>query len=151
VAKFLGEFDCRIDGKGRVVFPAGLKKQLREDAGDTFILNRGFEQCLTLYTKKEWEKVSEEITNLNTYDAESRKFARIFYRGAIEISLDSAGRILIPKRLLEYSNIKNDVIFFGYTNKIEIWATEIYDQMLNIDDQEFSSLAQKVMGGKTDE
>lgn len=151
MTKFLGEFDCRIDGKGRVVFPAGLKKQLPEDAGDTFILNRGFEQCLTLYTKKEWEKVSEEITSLNTYDAESRKFARIFYRGAIEISLDTAGRILIPKRLLEYSNIKNDVIFFGYTNKIEIWATEIYDQMLNIDDQEFSSLAQKVMGGKIDE
>jgi len=151
LVKFLGEFDCRIDGKGRCVFPAGLKKQLPEDAGDTFIINRGFEKCLTLYTKTEWEKVTEEISNLNTYDAESRKFARVFYRGAIEITLDSAGRILLPKRLLDYGSIKNDVIFFGYTNKIEIWATEIYDDMLNIDDHEFSTLAQKVMGGKDNE
>jgi MraZ protein len=60
---FLGEYDCKLDPKGRIILPAGLKRQVPAEAEDTFVVNRGFEKCLVLYPKNEWEKISLEINN----------------------------------------------------------------------------------------
>ena len=148
--QFSGEYDCKLDAKGRFRLPTNLLKQL-EGLGTDFMVNRGIEQCLVLYPKTEWEKITEELNKLNMYVEKNRRFVRYFMRGSSEASLDSADRMLIPKRLQEYAAIDKEVIVFAYLNKIEIWAKEIYDNMLSEEPEDFSSLAEDVMGNTTPE
>src|SRR5665647_3046300 len=105
---FLGEYDCRLDDKGRIKMPAALIKQLPADAQDKYVLNRGFEQHLILYPKSEWLIITEEINKLNAYERKVREFKRFFYRGATELSIDSSSRLLLPKSLLEWAKIDKD-------------------------------------------
>ena len=97
MSHFLGEFDCKLDAKGRMMIPSSLKKQLPEAEREGLVINRGFEKHLVIYTKKEWDNITEELSKLNAYEKKSRDFIRYFTRGATELSLDSANRILFPK------------------------------------------------------
>ncbi len=146
--QFSGEYDCKLDAKGRFRLPTNLLKQL-EGLGTDFMVNRGIEKCLVLYPKTEWEKITEELNKLNMYVEKNRRFVRYFMRGSSEASLDSADRMLIPKRLQEYAAIDKEVIVFAYLNRIEIWAKEVYDNMLGEEPEDFSSLAEEVMGNTT--
>lgn len=143
----LGEYECKIDAKGRMRLPSGLLNQL-EGAGEalSFVINRGFENCLMLYPDKVWEKITAEVNALNQYDKRNREFVRYFYRGAQKVVLDSADRMLISKRLLEYAGVDKDVILAAVNDRIEIWAKEQYDQMLDSEPVDFSDLAQVVLG-----
>jgi MraZ protein len=147
MTRFLGEFECKLDDKGRFALPSGLKKQVPQEAGEKFVLNRGFEKCLVLYPRNEWDKITEEINKLNPYVKKNRDFLRYFFRGATEITLDNAARILLPKRLQEYAGINREIVLFGHTNKIEVWAAELYDTMLGDEPEDFADLAENVMGG----
>jgi len=146
---FLGEYDCRLDEKGRIKMPAALIKQLPQDAQDKYVLNRGFEQHLILYPKSEWLIITEEINKLNAYERKVREFKRFFYRGATELSIDSSSRLLLPKSLLEWAKIDKDVILFAHTNIIEIWNKDLYDNLLSNEPQDFAELAEIVMGSKS--
>ncbi|MFN5704241.1 MAG: division/cell wall cluster transcriptional repressor MraZ, partial [bacterium] len=108
MSHFLGEYECKIDPKGRVMLPAGLKKQLSPEAQDRLVINRGFEKCLVLYALNEWKIISDEVNSLNLYSKKNREFARYFFRGASELSLDANNRFLLPKNLLEYASIEKD-------------------------------------------
>jgi MraZ protein len=143
----IGEFDCTLDSKGRFIMPTGLRKQIPQEAGDKFVINRGFEKCLVMYPFNEWEKISEEINKLNPYVQQNRDFIRYFFRGAIELSLDASSRLLLPKRLLDYAGISKDVVLFAHTNKIEIWSEELYNNIMDSEPENFAGLAEKVMGG----
>src|ERR1700749_2758582 len=109
MSHFLGEFDCKLDAKGRMMIPSNLKKQLPEAEKDGLVINRGFEKNLVIYTRKEWDKIVEDLSKLNSYEKKTREFIRYFTRGASELMLDSANRVLLPKSLLEYAGIGNDV------------------------------------------
>lgn len=143
---FIGEYDCKVDAKGRVMMPTALRKQVSPEARDRFVVNRGFEKCLVLYPFNEWEKISAEVNNLNQYVAKNREFTRYFFRGASEIALDATGRVLLPKRLLEYAGITNEIILFAYGEKIEVWDAKAYEAMIGSEPHDFSSLAEDVMG-----
>lgn len=143
---FHGEYECRIDDKGRIILPAGLKKQLPPEAQEKFVINRGFENCLTMYPMNEWEEVSRDVNRLNQFNKEHRLLARNFNRGATELQLDSSNRVLIPKTLLEYAMIRKDLILSAFSNRIEIWAKEEYEQHLKMSNEEYSDLAERVMG-----
>ena len=80
---FIGEYESTIDAKGRFLLPSGLKKQLPEKDSDVFVLNRGFEKCLTLYPKQSWDPVFERLGLLNSFDPEVRSFIRYFLRNTI--------------------------------------------------------------------
>ena len=147
MSKFLGEFDCKLDAKGRMMIPVGLKKQLPEAGERGLIINRGFEKHLVIYTRAEWDKIVEDLSKLNMYAKKSRQFLRYFTRGASELNLDSAGRVLLPKALLEYAGIKTDVVLFCQLDKIEVWAEEAYNGMLDDEPENFADLAEEVMGG----
>lgn len=146
MTRFLGEFECKLDGKGRFILPTALRKQVPLEASDQFVVNRGFEKCLVMYPRNEWDKISDEINKLNPYVKRNREFIRYFYRGATELSLDNASRLLLPKRLLEYAEIDKDVVLFASTNKIEIWSQGLYDNMLGDEPEDFADLAEAVMG-----
>lgn len=146
MANFIGEFECKIDAKGRVMLPSGLRKQLDPAAQERFVLNRGFEKCLVLYPKNEWEEISSEVNKLNQYVKKNREFVRYFYRGASELGLDSTGRVLFPKRMLDYAAVEKDVVLFAYSNRIEVWDKSTYDGLLTDEPDDFATLAEEVMG-----
>jgi len=142
----IGEFECKLDSKGRFLLPAGLKKQLSGDDLERFVVNRGFEKSLTLYPSSEWQTISNEVNSLNTFVKKNREFSRYFFRGATEIIPDSAGRLLLPKSLTEHAGIKSEIILFAYGQKIEIWAKDVYQSVMETEPEDFSLLAEEVMG-----
>ncbi|MDZ4839484.1 MAG: division/cell wall cluster transcriptional repressor MraZ [Bacteroidota bacterium] len=144
--QLLGEFECKLDDKSRFILPAMLKKQLPNEQSDTFVINRGIENCLVLYPKYEWNQLVEKISQLNQFVKKNRDFVRHFYRGATELTLDSANRLLLPKTLKEYAGIQKDMIMTANINKMEIWDKSIYEKMLNEEPDDFSSMAEEVMG-----
>ena len=146
--QLLGEYECKIDPKSRMRLPSGLVSQLEEEK-PVFVINRGFENCLILYPEKVWKEISKEVNALNQYDKRNRDFVRYFYRGAQRLELDSADRILIGKRLLEYAEVEKDVILVAVNDRIEVWAKDKYDLMLDEEPDDFSDLAQVVLGDKT--
>jgi MraZ protein len=146
MTQFLGEYDCKIDAKGRMRLPSQLIKQFDGLEQSGFVMNRGFEKCLTLYPKIEWDKITKELGQLNQYVKKNRNFIRYFFRGATELNIDNSDRILIKKNLKDYANINKDVVITCFLNKIEIWAAEEYGDLLEDEPMEFADLAEDVMG-----
>lgn len=142
----IGEYECKIDEKGRIIFPAKLKKQVSPLAQGKFVINRGFETCLIIYPMNEWELIRAQIRQLNLYKKKNRKFVRYFYRGATELQLDSQNRLLLPKNLFEYAEIEKEVILCAFTNRIEVWAKDKYEQLIIDEPEDFADLAEEVMG-----
>ena len=146
---FLGEYEVTLDAKGRFLVPAGLKKQLPEGESGAFVINRGFEKCLTMYPLKSWEPIFSNLSKLNDFDPKVREFRRWFLNGAIQMELDSAGRLLIPKSLMEHAGLEKDVVLLSAVNKIEIWDKAKYKQFFDTFSPEaFSTLAAEVMSAK---
>lgn len=142
---FLGEYEATLDAKGRFLLPAGLKKQMPE--GEVrFVINRGFEKCLTLYPMQSWEPIYKEISKLNDFDPKVREFRRYFLNGATEVEPDSAGRLLLPPNLKEHAGLEKDIVLVAAVNKIEIWDAGKYKQFFDsFSPEAFSNLAQQVM------
>jgi MraZ protein len=147
MAYFSGEYECKIDAKGRIVLPAKLKAKLPEVNSSELIIKRGFEPCLVLYPQLEWMKVFNKVSGLSEFNQEYRTFQRSFLRGATEVDMDSNGRILLPKTMTKFAEIDEEVIVVGAGNRIEIWNPAKYEQYLINDENEFSALAQKFLAG----
>ena len=148
---FLGEFEATIDSKGRFLLPAGFKKQLPQDAATRFVINRGFEKCLTLYPIQSWQPIFSQINQLNDFDPKVREFRRYFLNGATEVELDSAGRLLLQKNLMVHASLEKDIVLVSAINKIEIWDKIKYNEFFeSFTPESFSNLANEVMNKKTD-
>ncbi len=139
-----------MDEKGRLRIPASLLRQLpapvSEESGHEFVVNRGFEQCLTMYPKSVWDTLSAKINRLNRFNNRNRMFVRAFYQGASQTGTDSAGRVLIQKPLLDYAGITGDALLLAMDDRIEIWSPTAYNS-LEIDPNQFSELSDQVLGG----
>lgn len=152
MATFIGDYSCKIDAKGRLIFPSAFKKQMKASSLDHFVVRRDiFEQCLVLYTSEDWEEQMDKIrSRINPYNREHNMFLRNFFKGTAELILDGSNRLLIPRRLIEIAGINKEVILAGQDGRIEIWASEKYDKIdMPVDD--FADLAEKLMGGKLPE
>ncbi len=148
---FIGEYEATVDTKGRFLLPAGFKKQLPEEGGNQFVINRGFEKCLTLYPQQTWDPIFFEISKLNDFDPKVREFRRYFLNGATQLELDTAGRLLLPKNLTEHAGLEKDIVLVSAINKIEIWDKSKYTQFFEtFTPQAFSDLANEVMNKKSD-
>lgn len=142
---FIGEYEARLDAKGRFLLPAGFKKQIPEGASP-FVLNRGFEKCLSMYTAQSWSPLFEKLSQLNDFDPKVRQFKRYFLNGATQVELDSAGRLLLPKNLMEYAGLEKDIVLVSAIDKIEIWDKIKYQQFFEtFSPESFSDLANEVM------
>ena len=113
-------------------------------------MNRGFEGCLVLYPQNEWEKVSNKLRGLNLFVEKNRKFYQQFQNGATAISLDNNGRVLVPKTLMKYAGIDKEAVLFAYADRIEVWAKDRYEAIMDQDVDDFANLAEEVMGGLDD-
>lgn len=146
--QLIGEFDCKLDAKGRLMVPSNLKKQLPSVEQEGLVINRGFEKHLVIYPKKVYEGIVAELSKLNQYEKKTREFIRFFTRGATVLSLDASGRVLLPKTLLDFAGISGDVVLACQFDKIEVWDKAAYDDLLDNEPENFANLAEEVMGGK---
>lgn len=143
---FLGEYEATLDSKSRFLLPVGFKRQLPEEGPVQFVINRGFEKCLSLYPMKSWEPIFARISQLNDFDPEVRQFRRYFLNGATMVELDSAGRLLIPSNLKEHAGLDKDIVLTAAVDKIEIWDKVKYQQFFeSFSPEAFSNLARQVM------
>ena len=145
---FTGEYSNNLDQKNRISIPAKYRKALHASNNKTFVVTRGFDKYLTLYPLQEWKIVEEQLSSLSSIKGKHRNFIRKIVRHANYVKYDSQGRIAIPDVLLQYSNIKKDVLVIGMLKKIELWDPNTLDRFeskngsLNNDD--FEGLADKI-------
>ena len=149
MATFIGDFECKVDVKGRIILPMAFKKQMPAGAPDHFVVRRDiFESCLVLYSIDDWNRQIEKIrSRINPYNREHNVFLRNFFKGTAELTLDSNNRLLIPKRLLELAGIDRDAVLAGQDGRIEIWAAGIYDK-IDMPSDDFANLAEKLLGNR---
>ena len=148
MTQLIGEFDCKLDAKGRLMVPSVLKKQLPMAEQDGLVVNRGFEKNLIIYPKSIWDGIVAELAKLNIYEAKNRAFIRSFTRGATILSLDATGRILLPKSLSDYAGLGGEVVLACQLDRIEVWDKVAYDGIFDNVPENFASLAEEVMGKK---
>ncbi len=142
---FIGDYECKLDEKNRLILPAGLRKQLPPSAGDKLVINRGFDGCLTLYPYPEYISEYKRIMANSEYDADNRLVQRRFAGGAVEITLDASSRIVIPKRLTEEAGISRDIVIQSQGRKFEIWSPEKYEEIQAKADEVYGMMAAKMM------
>lgn len=117
---------------------------------DGFVIKRAvFQPCLELYTMNEWNLMMEKIGKLNQFVKKNNDFIRRFTAGVKVVEMDATGRILIPKELCDFANIKKDVVMASSVNIIEIWDKINYEKAIDETAQDFANLAEEVMGNKT--
>lgn len=150
MVQLLGEFDCKLDAKGRLMVPSSLKKQLPNVEQEGLVINRGFEKHLVIYPKKVWEKIVEDLSQLNPYEQKNREFIRLFTRGATELTLDATGRVNLPNSLLESVGIESntELVLACQFDKIEVWSKKSYEALFDKDPADFALLAAEVMGDR---
>ena len=131
--RFTGNIDAKVDEKGRVFVPSSFRKILLRGESQGLILRRDvFQRCLVLFPQEVWDEQVNAITaRTNMFDRQGRDALRRFVAGAESITLDSGGRMLIPRRYLEESGIQNEVRFIGVDNTIEIWNRQAAEALLS--------------------
>ena len=143
----IGTHECKADVKGRVMLPSALKKQLSVVLLDGFVLKRAvIQNCLELYPITEWNDLIEKVNSLNRFKKKNNDFIRRFTAGVRLIELDSSGRFLIPRDLVDFADISNDIVIASSVNIIEIWDKNSYEKVLQDSAMDFAELAEDVMG-----
>ncbi len=142
---FTSEYECKLDAKGRLVLPARIKNGLPETSGNELVVGLGFEKCLIVYPILEFKKLYAKVAGLSEFNPDYRKLQRNFFRGNTVVELDSSGRFLIPKQMLNYAQLEKQVVVVGMGNKVELWNPELYKEQLYDNQNEFSDHVQKYL------
>jgi len=143
---FIGSFKYSIDVKGRVSLPAKLRKFVKAEANDTFVMTRGTAKCIDVYPWDKWEElIAGKLNNLNTFNPKDAMFIRMFADKAEIDSLDSQARLTLSKSLVEYAGIQKDVLILGAVKKIEIWNPDIYETYIKENLEQYAEIAKEVM------
>ncbi len=130
---FMSEYNHTIDAKGRLIIPS----KFRELLGEEFVVSRGMDGCLFVYTNEDWIAFEQKVRELPMINKEARWFSRFFLAGAAQVELDKQGRILLPVKLREFAELDKDVVLVGVGSRIEIWSKDKWDTMSeegNMDD-----------------
>ncbi len=135
---FMGEFHHNIDDKGRLILPA----KFREELGDSFIITRGLEDCLFIYSMNEWQKITCKLNNLPFTKKDARSFMRFFLSGATATEFDKQGRINITSPLISYADLKKECVIIGVGDRIEVWSSEKWNNFYDINKEKMSDIAE---------
>ena len=135
---FMGEFHHNVDEKGRLIIPS----KFRNDLGKKFIVTRGIEKCLFVYSLDEWNNIVDKLKELPFTRKDARTFMRMFLSGATECELDNNGRINIPSVLTTYANITKEVVVIGVNERLEIWSENSFDEFFNSNIDNFDDIAE---------
>ena len=121
---FIGEYQHTIDNKGRISVPA----KFREELGERFIVTKGLDNCLFIYSMDEWKILEDKLKTLPLTNKDARAFVRFFFAGASECDLDNQGRIRIPNNLREHAGLEKETVMIGVATRIEIWSLDHWEK-----------------------
>lgn len=142
---FYGEYLHSIDRKGRLILPAKFREAAKAHFIEKFFVTRGLDNCLFMLAEEEWKTQESKFRAISFTKAESRKFNRLYFSGAVEVNFDTQGRILLPQYLKDFAQIKKDVVIVGVSNRIEIWAKDKWNEFYGNSKQSFEEIAEKLM------
>ena len=134
---FQGEYKHGLDAKGRLILPV----RIREGLGSKFILTKGLDGCLFIFSPESWEAFSEKLKGLSTSSRDARRLVRYFIGSSVECEADKQGRFLIPPVLRDFAHIDKDVTVLGVTDRIELWSSELYEAYQTDNDESIEDIA----------
>lgn len=137
---FIGEYTHSIDDKGRLAIPVKFRAQLASGA----VVTKGFDKCLFLYTMDEWQKLVDKINAMPVSQSNSRAVARMMLAGAVDVTPDKQGRVILPKYLTAYAGVKSNVVVAGLYNRLEIWDTKSWQEYKQKTEKDADSAAEQL-------
>lgn len=137
---FIGEYKYSIDEKKRLAIPPKFRQVLGKKA----VITKGLDQCLFLYSAKEWGVLAEKISKTPLTQADARGFARVMLAGAMEANIDNMGRILVPDYLKNYAGLEKKVVVAGIYNRIEVWDESKWQQYNEKTESAVGDIAEKL-------
>lgn len=137
---FYGEYQHSVDTKGRVIIPS----KFREGLGDRFIITKGLDNCLFVYSLDEWSNLETKLKTLPLSSKDARAFIRFFFSGATECEVDKQGRILIPANLREYAGLEKEIYIIGVSTRVEIWDKLKWEAYNSDDNLSADKIAEKM-------
>ena len=140
---FMGEFHHNIDEKGRLIIPA----KFRQELGERFVLVRGLEKCLYVYSESEWNNIVAKLKTLPFTKKDVRTFTRSFFSGATECDFDRQGRINITSPLVSYADIDTKCVIIGANDRLEIWSEENWIQNSIDNEDVLEDIAENLFNG----
>lgn len=137
---FIGEYHHSVDDKGRLIIPS----KFRDELGTKFIITRGIENCLFVYSLESWEKIVNKLETLPFTKKDARAFIRFFLSGASEAEFDKQGRINITSPLISYANITKECVVIGTGDRLEIWSEESWKDFFTSAKDSMSDIAENL-------
>ena len=137
---FMGEYHHTIDEKGRIIIPS----KFREDLGEKFIITRGIENCLFVYSLSSWEKITNKLEALPFTKKDARQFVRCFLSGATTAEFDKQGRVNVTSPLISYANVQKDCVVIGTGDRLEIWSQEDWNAFFESASSNMSDIAENL-------
>lgn len=137
---FIGEYQHTLDEKGRIAIPVKFRRELERGA----VVTRGLDNCLTIYTADEWEKLATRLADLPMGSANTRAFARLMLAGAMDVSVDAQGRVMIPDYLRSYAKLGKKVVLAGLYNRLEVWDSAKWEEFKSRTEIASSDIAEKL-------
>lgn len=142
---FYGEYEHTLDKKGRIIIPSSFRDIAKENYIHKFIITRGLDTCLFMFPEEEWKAQESKFKSMPFTKRDARKFNRLFFSGAQEITPDKQGRILIPSYLKNYALIKKEIMIIGVSNRIELWSKDKWVEFYASSKESFEDIAEKIM------
>lgn len=136
----IGEYTHSIDTKKRLSLPSKWRKEL----GMKLVITRGLDNCLFIYPLQQWRHITDKVGQLPLGQADTRGFNRFFLSGAVEVEVDSAGRVLVPDFLKEFAQLKNKVVLAGIHDRVEIWDEKRWAAYKRTIERNADTLAEKL-------
>lgn len=136
----IGEYTHTLDDKNRLSLPVKFRKEV----GKSVVVAPGLDECLSIFTEKEWKKISERLSDSSMLQSDNRSFSRFMFGQAVEVSIDSNGRILIPEHLKDRSKLGAKVVVIGVQNRIEIWNENAWVDYKQVVEKQADALAEKL-------
>jgi len=137
---FIGEYYYTIDPKGRIAIPSKLRSTLSKGG----VITKGLDNCLFIFSLKDWQPMAEKIKRLPLSQSNSRAFSRLMLAGAMDIKLDSQGRILVPDYLRKYVGLKKEIVLAGVYDRLEIWDEKEWEKYKKRTEKESGDIAEKL-------
>ena len=142
---FLGEFHHSIDEKKRLIIPAKFRSEL----GEKFIITRGIENCLFVYSENDFKQIVEKLQTLPFTKKDARNFVRFFLSGATEAEFDKQGRITVTSPLISYADITKECVIIGAGERLEIWSLDKWNEYFDSAKDNMSDIAENLFNETT--
>lgn len=143
---FMGEYHHSIDEKGRLIIPSKFRTEL----GESFVITRGLENCLFVYSLVEWNKITDKLRKLPFTKQNARNFNRFLLSGATITELDKQGRANIPSTLVDFASLDKDCVIIGVNDRLEIWSKSKWENFFSENEDKLSDIAEDLFTGDID-